>query len=220
MITSVRLTNFKNFADETLKLGPFTVIVGANASGKSNIRDAFRFLHGIGRGYTLAEIIGGKIGVGGQLEWGAIRGAPNALGRSSGSITRSQSPFRLVIDVRESDSVEHYTVGVGIETTLPFEPQLNHEELVDDEEIALMTINIRKPSLLTARTRYSGPNELPSATFANLAGMRFFEFDPSRMKLPAVPWVLPRRLRRKSSRSSAENLPQSRTQGLLDIMDT
>ena len=70
MITSVRLVNFKNFADETLKVGPFTVIVGANASGKSNIRDAFRFLHGIGRGYTLAEILGGKYGTGGFLEWG------------------------------------------------------------------------------------------------------------------------------------------------------
>ena len=72
MITSLRLVNFKNFADETLRVGPFTVIVGANASGKSNIRDAFRFLHGIGRGYTLAEILGGKIvcgrttGVGGH----------------------------------------------------------------------------------------------------------------------------------------------------------
>ena len=50
MIKSVRMVNFKNFADETLRLGPFTVIVGANASGKSNIRDAFRFLHGIGEG--------------------------------------------------------------------------------------------------------------------------------------------------------------------------
>ena len=61
MIKSVRMVNFKNFADETLRLGPFTVIVGANASGKSNIRDAFRFLHGIGRGYTLAEILGGQV---------------------------------------------------------------------------------------------------------------------------------------------------------------
>ena len=61
MITSLRLVDFKNFADETLRAGPFTVIVGTNASGKSNIRDAFRILHGIGRGYTLAEIIGGKV---------------------------------------------------------------------------------------------------------------------------------------------------------------
>ena len=48
----------KGFADERLRMGPFTVIVGANASGKSNIRDALRFVHGIGRGYTLAEISG------------------------------------------------------------------------------------------------------------------------------------------------------------------
>ena len=81
MITSIRLVNFKNFADETLRVGPFTVIVGANASGKSNIRDAFRFLHGIGRCYTLAEIIGGKFGPGGQREWEPIRGAPNEIAR-------------------------------------------------------------------------------------------------------------------------------------------
>ena len=85
MINSVRLVNFKNFADETLKLGPFTVIVGANASGKSNIRDAFRFLHGIGQGYTLAEILGGKYGPGGQRGWEGIRGATNEIIRFGNS---------------------------------------------------------------------------------------------------------------------------------------
>ena len=44
MITSLSLVDFKNFEDETLRVGPFTVIVGTNASGKSNIRDAFQFL--------------------------------------------------------------------------------------------------------------------------------------------------------------------------------
>ena len=81
MITSIRLVNFKNFADETLRLGPFTVIVGANASGKSNIRDAFRFLHGIGRGYTLADVVGGRYGAGGHIEWNPIRGAANEVVR-------------------------------------------------------------------------------------------------------------------------------------------
>ena len=79
MFTSLRLKNVKNFADETLRMGAFTVIVGANASGKSNIRDALRFLHGVGRGYTLAEALGGKYGAGGQAEWEAIRGAPAEL---------------------------------------------------------------------------------------------------------------------------------------------
>ena len=69
MINSLGLRNFKGFAKATLRMGPFTVIVGANASGKSNLRDAFRFLHGIGRGYTLPDIIGGKYGAGGHVEW-------------------------------------------------------------------------------------------------------------------------------------------------------
>ena len=81
VITSVRLRNFKNFADETLRLGPFTVIVGANASGKSNIRDAFRFLHGVGRGYALAEIVGGVSAGGARSEWEPIRGATNEVAR-------------------------------------------------------------------------------------------------------------------------------------------
>ena len=79
MITSLQLVNFKNFANEKLRVGPFTVVVGTNASGKSNIRDAFRILHGIGRGYTLAEIIGGKYGAGGQPEWAPIRGGAEEI---------------------------------------------------------------------------------------------------------------------------------------------
>ena len=94
MITSVRLKNFKNFADETLRLGPFTVIVGANASGKSNVRDAFRFLHGIGRGYTLADIVGGRHGAGGQAEWEPIRGAVNEIARFG----KSEFTLEAVID--------------------------------------------------------------------------------------------------------------------------
>ena len=81
MFLSLQLKDFKSFRDETLGLGPFTVIVGANASGKSNIRDAFRFLHGVGRGYGLADIIGGRYGAGGQVEWGQIRGKADEITR-------------------------------------------------------------------------------------------------------------------------------------------
>ena len=73
MISSLRLEGFKNFRDATLPLGPLTLIVGTNASGKSNLRDAFRFVHGMSRGYSLAEIIGEKY-VEGSLQWKGIRG--------------------------------------------------------------------------------------------------------------------------------------------------
>lgn len=106
MITSLRLVDFKNFADETLHAGPFTVIVGTNASGKSNIRDAFRFLHGIGRGYRLGEIIGGKYGSGGQIEWTPIRGAANEV------IRFGQSGFSLEVGLKNDDRKFRYFIRV------------------------------------------------------------------------------------------------------------
>ena len=108
-ISSLRLVNFKNFADETLKMGPFTVIAGANASGKSNIRDAFRFLHGIGRGYTLAEILGGKYGAGGQSEWTGIRGAPDEIIRFG---ERSFTIQAQVISVSRVVGILNYTIEI------------------------------------------------------------------------------------------------------------
>ena len=74
MIQELLLRGFKNFLGATLPLGNLTLLVGTNASGKSNLRDAFRFLHGVSRGYTLAEIIGEKWIEGGTLQWKGIRG--------------------------------------------------------------------------------------------------------------------------------------------------
>ncbi len=57
MIKNIHLENFKSFKDATLELGQFSVLVGANATGKSNLLDAFRFLHGLTFGYLISEII-------------------------------------------------------------------------------------------------------------------------------------------------------------------
>lgn len=110
MIKSLRLRNFKNFIDETLSVGPFSVIVGANASGKSNIRDALRFLHGVGRGYTLADIIGGRYGVGGQVEWDRIRGSANEI------IAFGRTSFTLSVELSLAHiSTANYQIEVGFD---------------------------------------------------------------------------------------------------------
>ena len=119
MITSIRLVNFKNFADETLRVGPFTVIVGANASGKSNIRDAFRFLHGIGRGYTLAEIIGGKYGA----DWKPIRGAANEI------VWFGQAAFSIEVRMKLKDADVCYLIEVSSDKEGPHEFRITTEEL-------------------------------------------------------------------------------------------
>jgi len=64
MIQELTLKNFKSFgeppqpspesaamqqswAGEKIKFGGLSLLIGTNASGKSNIRDALRFIHGI-----------------------------------------------------------------------------------------------------------------------------------------------------------------------------
>jgi len=48
-IKRLKATNFKSFKDLDVSLGPFNVIIGANASGKSNFVDLLRFLRDIAR---------------------------------------------------------------------------------------------------------------------------------------------------------------------------
>jgi len=43
-ITNIKVSNFKSFKDLDLNLGPFNVVIGANAAGKSNFVEVFRFL--------------------------------------------------------------------------------------------------------------------------------------------------------------------------------
>src|SRR5436309_12687049 len=106
MFTSLRLERFKNFKDGELKLGPFTVLVGANASGKSNLRDAFRFLHGIGRGYSLAEIFGEAFAAG-EKQWSGIRGG---IGEAT---FRGAAHFTIAVDHRGRDYKVESTRDTG-----------------------------------------------------------------------------------------------------------
>ena len=228
MITSVRLVNFKNFAEETLRVGPFTVIVGANATGKSNIRDAFRFLHGIGRGYTLADIIGGKHGGGGQIEWSGVRGAMNEI------IRFGQPSFSLQVEEKEIA----YSIEVGRNETKDAAFRVNREKLKtqlgtiftstsvggkpvhtqgdilylllrkerDSEEkgnISCVEGRTNQPGL----TQIKGQNMSPwvQEYFAErlkkvLANMRFLDLEPHQLRQPAFPGQL-------ALGDSGENLP-------------
>ena len=146
MITSLRLVNFKNFADETLRVGPFTVIVGANASGKSNIRDAFRFLHGIGRGYTLGEILGGKYGAGGNLEWNWIRGAMTEIVRFGPDSAFEPSAFSIHVELVLNSRRTVYSIKIGFDPGSGA-PYVLEEELRVESELIYTTAQTRDPGL-------------------------------------------------------------------------
>ena len=211
MITSLRLTNFKNFADETLRVGPFTVIVGANASGKSNIRDAFRFLHGIGRGYTLADILGGK---GGQREWEGIRGAPNEITRLRKTYSYESSSFTVHLELTLREQATSYLIKVGFNPNSGF-VVLSEELYTEAAKIYRTVTDVEYEGVIDPkREQYHWvwqanplrpgqpiggklpsqpvltqvfPDGLLGDLISALDNMRFLELSPERMREPSVP---------------------------------
>jgi predicted ATPase len=76
MLRSLKLENWKSFGTSrnVLDLAPLTLLVGPNASGKSNALDALRFLQGCALDFPLSDVLRGRYE--GQREvWPAIRGA-------------------------------------------------------------------------------------------------------------------------------------------------
>ena len=54
--TSITIKNFKSYKEATLPLSPLTLLIGANASGKSNAIEAFRFLSWVAGGERLSTL--------------------------------------------------------------------------------------------------------------------------------------------------------------------
>ncbi len=132
MLKRIELTNFKSFAHGAFDVGPLTVLVGANAAGKSNVRDALRFLHGVGLGYTCAEILGGKYGPGGALQWRGIRGGPREVAFGD---TKS---FALCAFFETEGGLLRYEIAVDVSNE-KYGPFVVRESLYRGDELLLDT---------------------------------------------------------------------------------
>lgn len=108
MLNSLRLQHFKSFIDEEIALAPLTMLVGANASGKSNLLDALRFLHGVGLGMSLNDILRGRW-EGGRQIWPGIRGGIADAATKGENMFTIHSGWEL-----ERDLIDY---AIGCETT-------------------------------------------------------------------------------------------------------
>ncbi len=127
MLTKLRLKNFKNFKNAELIFSGLTIVLGTNASGKSNLRDAFRFLHGIGRGYNLAEIIGQKWIEGGVLQWNGLRGGTKEITFPGTSIFSLEVEFKITDEVKEKLAVYYIEIDTNFLNNIP--PKVGAEKL-------------------------------------------------------------------------------------------
>lgn len=75
MFSQLRLKKFKSFADATMPVEPITILIGANASGKSNVIDGLQILSGLATNRELIDILDGIRGQETGIRGGS-RGAP------------------------------------------------------------------------------------------------------------------------------------------------
>jgi predicted ATPase len=118
MLISLRLKNFKSFADQTVQLSPLTLLLGANASGKSNFLDAIRFLQGVGLDLSLSDVLRGRV-EGGREIWPGLRGSAEEVARSG---TKS-----FTLESRWSIGREELTHSITCRVDP--EPVVDHESL-------------------------------------------------------------------------------------------
>lgn len=132
MIKELSLTNWKSFADATLYIDPLTVLIGSNASGKSNALDALLFLNRISQGVAISPAIAGDVNLTplrGGLEW--ICKKPE-----------KQFTLSIVIAGESAKQDYKYTLSVQINGS---KAEVYSEELI----------------LLTYRPRSESPSEKP-----------------------------------------------------------
>lgn len=121
MLKKIRLTDFKSFVDEEVELAPLTLLVGANASGKSNLLDAIRFLQGTVFDLSLGEILDGETRSGPDA-WPGLRGRAEEAARVG------RSTFTLTsVWLAGPEQIEHRVTC----RTLP-SPKLEQEELTSE----------------------------------------------------------------------------------------
>lgn len=115
MITELRLRNWKSFFDATLFIDPITVIIGTNASGKSNIFDALKLLSALASPIDIMDI------------------AKNVRGGAEGIIRRGEQMCNLTITMEGDKSSEQQIYEVA----LAFDDQRNI--YIKDESLILAT---------------------------------------------------------------------------------
>lgn len=118
MLKSIRIQNFKSYKDATFELSPFTVLIGANASGKSNAIEALRFMSILAQGQKLSSfrfsVINQDGGIRGSIEKLMYNNKPMELNRGiRGSIEKlmiqneSKCRFTSTFDYNDYNVLEN-----------------------------------------------------------------------------------------------------------------
>lgn len=210
MLKRLKLERFKGFKEAELLLSPFTLLIGVNASGKSNICDALRFLHGISRGYSVAEIIGEKWSEAGILQWRGIRGGTKEIAFQQANTFA----LEVELEIKEMPQLKRFRAKRSFDEVVTYriEVEVGHydkpsrviaEKLTTAEKVLF---DVSEESVLGELDRFrnffpwfptlsfwpkifiGGPLALVSIEVVDFFGsFRFLDFSPDAMRRPSFP---------------------------------
>ncbi len=118
MLKQLILENWKSFRYAELPLDPLTVLIGTNASGKSNVVEALEFLQRIVRGENIeAALAGNKTlsSIRGGVEWAALK---------------PETKFTLNVLVNDKYAKPDYLYSITVETK-------PHTQLLDESLVLI-----------------------------------------------------------------------------------
>ena len=166
MISELKIRNFKSLESVDLKLGHFNLLVGANASGKSNFLDALHFLQGVGSGLSIDGILTGMPASPISLKWDGIRGGSRYV-----AFRRPDDSQAEKVEFQVGFSGEELQADLGGELTyrLAFsitndDPAFNDESMFCGSEILMNQDNKRSVVDRAIRPSTQEPIDLSKLT--------------------------------------------------------
>ncbi len=112
MLTKVQLKNFKSYRNAEFKLGPTSLVLGANGAGKSNFFDALRFLKAIGDGRSIRDALEGHASPLSNL---AVVAGVRGGSVSAVHFLSTTREFEINVTARAANSTLSYHVRVDAE---------------------------------------------------------------------------------------------------------
>ncbi|MBM3883133.1 MAG: DUF2813 domain-containing protein [Verrucomicrobia bacterium] len=184
MITRLVIENFKGFQRVDLRLGRFNLLVGTNASGKSNLLDALRVLQGLGNGLTVQETLNGKPKSARQDVWPGIRGGAEFARfqeRANGKTRAGRGLIRFEIEMA-SETINGLHYGVSFD---PVSGLIEREDLTRDDRLLVTTGDVQFKGRKPERMRPNNPGEMtPETVCSTSLAFSLFGTIPAKNDLP------------------------------------
>ncbi|MEH2229239.1 MAG: ATP-binding protein [Nostoc sp.] len=149
MLKQLILENWKSFRYAELPLDPLTVVIGTNASGKSNVAEALELLKRIVRGEDIEVALEGNktlSSIRGGVEWAALKPETQFILKLLVQGEDDNTDYFYSITVQTKPDVHIVQESLEMQKTLSNLP-INHEKLINN-------------NLLTNKSYFSEVNHL------------------------------------------------------------